>query len=142
MKLNIRTKIAKGFSFNHLLSALILKQEIDYKKKILSHHEFITGEAVYNFNKQLNEFKQLNNFNSWLIKTALCEKFHNAEFFLVRIFPNSDCILRKSPYLVRIRKIQTRKSSVFRHFSRSVVLVQIKNKQNKTPPQKNNKKIK
>ena len=41
-------------------------------------------------------------------------------FFLVRIFPHSDWIRSISPYSVRMRKIRTRKNSVFGHFARSV----------------------
>ena len=46
------------------------------------------------------------------------EKCPNAEFFLVHIFPHSDWILRDIKS--ECGKIQTRKNSVFGHFSRSV----------------------
>ena len=46
----------------------------------------------------------------FFIKVALREKCPNTDFFLVRIFL----------YSVRYRKIQTRKNSVFGHFSHSV----------------------
>ena len=58
-----------------------------------------------------------------LVTYTLREKCPNKEFFPVRIFLiriEYGDLLRESPYSVRIRKIQTRKNSVFGHFSRSV----------------------
>ena len=49
----------------------------------------------------------------------LREKFPNTGFFLVRIFPHSDSILRISPNSVQLRKLRTRKNFILGHFSRS-----------------------
>ena len=52
-------------------------------------------------------------------KSALREKCWNTKFFLVRIFPHSDWMRRDT--LSECGKRQTRKNSVFGHFSRSAV---------------------
>ena len=46
-------------------------------------------------------------------------------FFLVCIFPDTNWILRISPYWVRMRENKDQKNSVFGHFSRSVYHMKI-----------------
>ena len=51
--------------------------------------------------------------NSSVVAAILCKRCPNMEFFLVRIFPCSDCIR------FEYQKIRTKQSSVFGDFSRS-----------------------
>ena len=97
---------------------------------------FIRTSLAYVMHMLCFRKKHMRKLNIWHIsdvyfhlrKDSLREKCPKTEFFLVRIFPHSDWIRRDTPYTLYLsvfspKKIRTRKNSVFRHFSRSVLFI-------------------
>ena len=98
-------------SFNPDSSSLIFKSKFSVAN---SKRNFKKGSfTVFNVNERISYLdstvRDMITVTTW--------KGPNTELFLVRIFLYSDWIQRFSPY----RKIQTRKNSVFDHFSGSVL---------------------
>ena len=91
--------------------------------KVLHHHCYLDDflklfRAV--FNDCVSSFASAKIWLcDWKNKLTLREKFPDTEFFLVRIFPHLDWIGRDTP---NAGKYGPEKNSVFRHFSRSVIL--------------------
>ena len=116
--MSLKKKVLKffsKFSWKHLGRIVFSKVAGLQPATLLIHRSWYKSCLQITSGKLLLAFLVVDMHYEGLLLRENCS---NTDFFLVLIFPHSDSIRRDTPYLSECGKIQTRKNSVFGHFSR------------------------